>query len=160
MLVTLETQHGSRPEGDAFWIRWAPSPYENASACLILLHRSQFAELPIHSHWLSPEPRRIPTEIAHGAPLLARVEHGRWLVQCDFCAGAQLASRGDRRFFCIDCQNAAHGGKWRRVVWPGDHADIESALLERPVPATRNWNPGETVADLHRENAEYGVKAA
>lgn len=160
MLVTLETQHGSRPEGDSFWVRWAPSPYENASPGLILLHRSQFAELPIHSHWLSPEPRRVPTEIDHGGPVLARVEHNRWLVQCEYCAGAQLASREDHRFFCVDCLNAAHGGKWRPVVWPRDHAEIERALLDRPVPATRNWIPGESVADLHRENAERDVKVA
>jgi hypothetical protein len=37
---------------------------------------------------------------------------------------------------------------------------IEAALRVRPDPTTRNWLPGETVADLLRENAEHDVGKA
>ncbi len=31
--------------------------------------------------------------------------------------------------------------------------------MARPVPETRNWFPGETVLDLHAENAAHNVRA-
>jgi hypothetical protein len=83
----------------------------------------------------------------------ARVEHGRWLVDCpvDGCAGAQLASDSDRRFVCVECAAGPF-----EVEWPLDRDEIEAALNVRPAP-NRNWLPGETVADLLAENAERGV---
>jgi hypothetical protein len=88
----------------------------------------------------------------------ARVEHSRWLVDCPdpTCAGCQYASKDDPRFFCNYCHNAAAGG-WVTVVWPDDLDEIESTLAARPDPRTRNWSPGETAADLARENEAQGV---
>lgn len=43
--------------------------------------------------------------------------------------------------------------------WPGPtlRRGIEQILADRPDPATRNWLPGETLADLTLENAEHGI---
>jgi hypothetical protein len=49
-----------------------------------------------------------------------------------------------------------------RAQWPD--ADlvpkIEALVLVRPVPATRNWEPGETLSDLMGENFEHGIVPA
>lgn len=84
----------------------------------------------------------------------AEVNHGRWIVKCPAprCEGAQLASEGDPRFFCVDClfEELPSSG-WLRVVWPKDRQGIEAALAPRRPPF-RNWLPHETVEDLLREN--------
>jgi hypothetical protein len=41
--------------------------------------------------------------------------------------------------------------------WPPNVADIEALVMPRPVPATRNWLPGETMLDLLAENIEHGI---
>jgi hypothetical protein len=90
--------------------------------------------------------------------LPAWVSGGRWVVMCP-CGGAQLASREEHRFFCIDCLNVAVGGQWRRVHWPEDAADIEAVLLRRPDPETRTWLPTQTLSDLLAENTDHGLDA-
>jgi len=88
------------------------------------------------------------------------VNHGRWIVRCPFCTSAQFASREDKRFFCVECLNEQAGRRWVRVVWPkvADMATIEGALESRADQRTRNWEPGESPADLKRENAARGVE--
>jgi len=41
------------------------------------------------------------------------------------------------------------------VVFPAEMAIIEAVLSRRRRPENRNWQPGETVADLVRENEEH-----
>lgn len=88
----------------------------------------------------------------------AVVNHGRWIVRCPTCSGAQFASRPDRRFFCSSCLNHASAHRWIGVEWPDDAVvhQIETILMRRPNPTNRNWEPGETVADLVRENGLRG----
>lgn len=43
---------------------------------------------------------------------------GRIVVACPWCPSAQLASREDRRFWCVRCENARAGGRPLKVVWP------------------------------------------
>jgi hypothetical protein len=42
-------------------------------------------------------------------------------------------------------------------VWPPNVEDIERLLAQRPVPAARNWAPGEDVHDLLEENLRHGL---
>jgi hypothetical protein len=49
------------------------------------------------------------------------------------------------------------GRRWRPVTLPSDVEAIEGALVVRPDRSTRNWQPGETVDDLLRENREHGI---
>jgi hypothetical protein len=134
-------------------VKWAPAPGEVADPALILVQKDEMAAFYIHGHWLHADQRRMPNHIQ--GTVEAYVNDSRWVVQCPGCNGAQLASRNDHRFFCVDCLNADNGGHWLRVVWPKDHAEIEAALLQRPNPKTRHWRPGETVADLVRETEEH-----
>lgn len=106
--------------------------------------------------WLSPEP--IEEALAAGtAPdvegVEAHVNHGRWVVVCPDCSGAQLACRTDPRFMCNECANITVGGLWRPVVWPGNAAEVEAELAKRSRVANRNWVPGESVAVLAAETA-------
>jgi hypothetical protein len=84
--------------------------------------------------------------------LAVRVNHGRWVIDCPDCGGAQLACRTDPRFFCTDCGNAAVGGAWRPVRWPADAAGVEAALGARPL-GLQNWTEDEPVGLLRAENA-------
>jgi hypothetical protein len=87
----------------------------------------------------------------------AVVNHGRWIVPCPWCFSAQMASRSDRRFFCVECGNAGAGGMWVRVVWPPAFREIEALLCMRPDPRNRSWLANETLADLLAENQANGV---
>lgn len=92
----------------------------------------------------------------------AYVNHGRWCVDCPHgCGSAQYASRKDRRFFCVDCDNAGDP-RWIPVDWPSDLeiGAIEAALLARPDVTSRNWKPGETIEQLVAENAEHDLPPA
>lgn len=112
--------------------------------------RFSAAELVVLRYWSEAfVPRlHLPTEVAGSLPVF--VNHGRWMVLCP-CGSAQLASRSDRRFFCVDCGNST----WVKVSWPEDEREIERVLGYRPDPRTRNWDPSQTVEDLRRENREH-----
>lgn len=95
-----------------------------------------------------PEPEPEPEYLAY-----AEVSHGRWIVRCPFCRSAQLASKEDHRFFCVECLNEVAGRRWVRVVWPEEPEPIEAALLARPERAFMHWRKGEPVEALLVENA-------
>jgi hypothetical protein len=103
-------------------------------------------------------PFAFPTKVA-SLEVSPVVNHGRWIVECPFCPGAQMADPEDRRFFCVDCLHAGTPaeGAWIRVAWPAPdrRATAEEILEGRPAEATRNWTPtAESIPDLRRENAE------
>ena len=85
----------------------------------------------------------------------ASVNYGRWLVRCPWCKSAQYASTEDQRFFCVECANAVVGGRWVRVVWPENRAEIEAVLCRRPARENRNWELGEAVQHLELENRQH-----
>lgn len=99
----------------------------------------------------------LPLETHPSATVTAVVNHGRWLAPCPWCASAQLASREDRRFFCIECLNLKADGKWATVVWPEQSDEIEAVLSMRPNKGNRSWLAHESLGDLLRENQTYGV---
>jgi hypothetical protein len=110
-----------------------------------------------------------------GTPIWARVYQGQWIADCE-CAGASFVDPDFPVFFCFSCGNRANDGRVRPVLFPPDRAQIEAALLERPVDdlrgltdaeravlaqplihvmgkggLARNWLPGETLDDLHAQ---------
>ena len=95
----------------------------------------------------------------------AYVNHGRWLADCPhpFCSNAELYGHwydearhahfglDESVFRCSECGTTA------AAEWPSARTEIEQLLSYRPVPATRNWVPGEDIHDLFRENEQFGV---
>jgi len=110
----------------------------------------------VRALWSGP----VPTETTEAAVAYAIVRQSRWVVVCPWCPSALYAHSTDKRFFCVECGNAAVGGKWVKVEWPPNPEEIELSLSLRAVPHTRNWEVGETVADLAVENAEHGGDGA
>lgn len=109
-------------------------PYQNAET-IIRLKRRAGRTVP------DPAPRR-----AGDPDVTARIDHGRWLGDCGLddpatgarCANAQAVDESDRRWFCIACHNAALGGRWRRVAWPAEIADVEAPLGDVAAPQ-QHW---------------------
>ncbi len=91
-------------------------------------------------------------------PVEAFVNDGAWLVYCPEpeCHGAEYAWE-EGVFFCTSCKNSYMKHDYRRLVFPKDRARIEELLLRRPLK-NRHWTPGETVADLERENEEHAAE--
>ena len=85
-------------------------------------------------------------------PLKARVNHGRWIVDCE-CNSAELAF-DEGLFMCQTCWNAAHSNQLRRFVFPGNRLKIEAILMMRP-DLNRNWYVGETLTKLEAENKAH-----
>lgn len=100
-----------------------------------------------------PRPEPSGTAVGKATVALARVNHGRWIVDCPFCPSAALVTPDDPRFFCVECGNAAAHGRWAKVIFPDDVDAIEQTLEPRPA-ALQNWEPGEDVDALRVENDE------
>jgi hypothetical protein len=79
----------------------------------------------------------------------ARVNHGRWLVDCE-CHGAGLTSPHRYNISaCFDC-----GRVFTNVLFPEAVERIEALLVLRPDITTRNW-VGESVGELTKQNEKY-----
>lgn len=99
------------------------------------------------------------TDLAPGAPLHARLYRNQWIVDCPDCRNAEFAFIDEPRFMCSECFNGAVGYLWRVLAFPANRPQIEAILRARPIPHNRNWLPGETVAQLKRENRGHGLPA-
>tara|TARA_Y100000310_G_scaffold46368_1_gene43059 strand:+ start:628 stop:1053 length:426 start_codon:yes stop_codon:yes gene_type:complete len=107
-----------------------------------------------------------PTAGNTAGEVAARINHGRWLVDCPGCNSALVIDLSQPAFMCVECGNNHNNQKWLRVITPRNRKAIEAELLKRPMngrnPAeavNRNWEPGETVAMLKQENTDHGVEA-
>jgi len=107
-----------------------------------------------------------PTEANISGQVAARINHGRWLVDCGGCNSALVVDLSQPVFMCVECGNAANDGKWFAVTVPSNRKAIEAELLKRPwsgrnpsEAVNRNWEPGETVAALKQENTDHGIGA-
>ena len=80
----------------------------------------------------------------------AYIHHGRWVADCatPYCTEAHEVRPGVD-FGCGSC------GQTYPVRFPDNAAEIDAVLSLRLVPATRNWTPPETVADLVAENRRH-----
>ena len=86
------------------------------------------------------------------SPLMAYVNHGRWIVKCGCGCCEKVWEEG--WMMCQSCFNARQGHKYRRTVFPKERNKIEMLLLQRPL-TNRNWYPHEILTDLERENLEH-----
>jgi hypothetical protein len=83
-------------------------------------------------------------------PVLAYVNHSRWVADCE-CGGSELVAE-KQDMLCGSC------GMVSPVKFPtkAKTADIER-LLEVRALGNRNWNLEETVAELTAQNIENGI---
>ncbi len=88
--------------------------------------------------------------------LKAFVNAGRWSIKCPDCGGGEYAWE-EGWVMCLSCFNEKIGHRIRRVEFPGNREKIEALLLRRPLSA-RNWEPGETLKALERENKEHAAE--
>lgn len=112
-----------------------------------------------------------------GLRAVAYLNHGRWVAMCprpgchnaeQFGGVGQAGNvpgglRSDR-FECRASIDFGAGpvpaggcGVVCGVDWPANIAEIEALVMPRPVPATRNWHPGEDLHDLLAENLMHGI---
>lgn len=100
--------------------------------------------------------------VALGVRAVARVNGGRWIADCPTpdCNGAEYVSFTDPVLFCHGCRNAAVDHLLIPVDVPSEktRTQVETYLLARPVPETRNWDPSEPVTKLRDENRERGLR--
>jgi len=98
--------------------------------------------------------------------IAARINHGRWLVDCSGCNSALVVDLSELVFMCVECGNAGNDGKWLRITISPNWKAIEYELLKRPWngrnPAeaqNRNWEPGENLGTIRQENIDHGIGA-
>lgn len=90
-------------------------------------------------------------------PLAPRANHGRWLVDCPGCPGAELVDASEPVFICLSCGNKFAGFLPVAVQFPAQMTAIERILDKRRTDQ-QNWTT-ETIAELVAENASVGVEA-
>jgi hypothetical protein len=116
-----------------------------------------------YQRWLVPTMVKFIGKVTNLNDIAPKIEvkavcnWGRWIARCPFCAGAELVWEA-RLFMCCSCWNEQAGHKFLKVKLPSNKAQIEQELLKRPLPPTRNWEIGESIARLRKENKEHGVK--
>ena len=99
---------------------------------------------------MKPELIPLATGKPVGKPVMAVVNHSRWVARCDYCGSASAVNSGGS-FFCMTCLNIKNDNKPRPLVFPKEAKAIEVQLLKREKPMNRNWLPGETINKLIRE---------
>jgi hypothetical protein len=82
-------------------------------------------------------------------PVLAYINHGRWLADC-VCNGGELVSEGED-MLCGSC------GTISPVTFPDGKDEIERLLLLRVSPIYRHWRPGESEAEILAQNIDNGI---
>ena len=99
--------------------------------------------------------------ITDAPPLIAKINHGDWIAQCDLlqdtdfpCNGSVVVTFTDPLFFCDNCCNVEYQNKLRMVQFPDEtnRLIIEELLTNRPHPSLRNYNKHDTIATLQDEN--------
>ncbi len=104
---------------------------------------------------LGERTRILARQVYDYKPLDARIEYGRWIVDCPNCGNAEFAFE-DKLFFCSLCHNSNINGQVRKVKMPKERTGIENVLGTRCI-VNRHWKDTETIKDLESENTKMGV---
>ena len=120
----------------------------------------EFIAAAFHSAGLRKDP---PAFNQAQNQVFATINEGRWIAECPtHDGGAIVVSQTQPYFLCPTCGSPENAGNWYHIIFPSDKRVIENLLLKRPAKdnfqaINRNWKPGETIADLQRENNEHGI---
>ncbi|MDQ0795568.1 hypothetical protein [Streptomyces sp. B1I3] len=98
--------------------------------------------------------RRVPVPtgwVPDHPGLYARIDDGRWLVECDACQSAWIVSVLDPRFGCAECKQA-----WVPLIVPEDiaAAEAEALALERRWW----WHPDDPLNPVQPPEPEPGTE--
>lgn len=99
----------------------------------------------------------------------AYINFGRWVSDCPAsCGNAYAVTPGQTQFHCALAHDGC--GYLGELVWDPNSSAVWEALMERPMPRTRNWFPeghplaiqagcpmGQSVEELHQEARENGA---
>lgn len=113
-----------------------------------------------HRHPNSMLDRTLPREGIGDAVAFARVSGSCWIADCPSGDGdAEFVNFSEPLFFCCTCRNVGWEHRPLRVKLPTrqQREAVESALLKRPDPRTRNWHPYEGIDNLKVENLTHGI---
>jgi hypothetical protein len=138
----------------------ADPPFRNVGE-LVDFRLMQIASRGLPAPPFSPQLDPSRPVLAEVSPFIPRLadQTARWVARCGLevqgivCQGAEIVSRSDRRFWCSSCGNL--DGRFRPVDFPPERARGE-AVLELRQPKDRSWEPGESVAELVRQNQKHG----
>jgi len=86
----------------------------------------------------------------------AYINWGRWVADCPDCNGAEIVSKAEKKLWCLSCNNVYNDGKCYSVTFPKNTEAIEKIILARPNLENRNWEVGETVTELKKQNKVHG----
>lgn len=88
--------------------------------------------------------------------VLPVINHGKWCLVCPnpHCNNGMLVSWRDPLFWCSHCRMEWNERKPCRALFPREREKIELALSMRPLQF-RNWEQGESLADVARTNLEH-----
>lgn len=79
--------------------------------------------------------------IADTPPLVARIDYGRWCVDCPECGGAEMVwLEGPLLLWCTTCGNRSVGGLARPVVLPDGWQDAVTLLETLDDERAQNWH--------------------
>lgn len=85
----------------------------------------------------------------------AYVTVGLWYATCPGCKTPVLVDDREPVFFCPTCLCAENDGHPYVVSFQGKR-EVEELFARRKDPRTRNWVPGESLADLEKEQRAKG----
>ncbi len=93
-------------------------------------------------------------EFESSVQLVAYVNHGRWIVDCE-CGAGNSVDPSWSVACCVGC-----GAIHRDLVFPADVSAVETCLTQRAFHVNRNFDPrrGEDVATIRRENTSRGLR--
>lgn len=127
----------------------------------IINHHEDQQGLPyqefIGSYFYKSFGKSIPAKDKIIGHLAARINAGRWIVDCPNCKSAVVASFQNAIFICSNCGSPENNGKWYKVLFPADKEDIEKELLKRPKVENRNLELSEDLEMIKKENKEHGI---
>lgn len=125
-----------------------------------ILHHEDLFDSSYIAHiaiWFQRNQFDAPKVIA-GKPVIngevgARVDDGRWIVECpnadpetgaSRCNSAAATSRTFDVFICGECGSPENDGAWYLVKYPEDRVEVERLLLLRPANKGRAAGVGGT----------------
>jgi hypothetical protein len=94
-----------------------------------------------------------PMTVSDSHVATVSLNHGRWVAQCPFCNGCEFA-REDELFICQECYNKSVGHSYIKAPLPDNRETIENAVGKRPE-INQNWEPGETIEQLIKDNKTH-----